>query len=80
MALKALLSNYNQANYAMNNKRRGIAYLVNVMTFAHDERRVGSEVDAEKMRKVLQDLRFQVIEPKNTMRKGIFDEAENSEL
>lgn len=73
---EVMLSSYDQTNYPMNSKSRGIAYLVDIP----DGKSTKSSVDVDRIRKVLQALKFHVIEPKDKTMKCIFDQAEKSEF
>lgn len=77
-APRVLHVDYDRENYRMDNKFRGIAYLINFMDFITDESRIGSLVDVERLTKVLNNLNFRVIEPKNVTKKTIFDTAKQS--
>lgn len=72
---KKLLTSYDQENYPMNSKVRGIAYLININKVKGCKERLGSAVDERKMREVLLKLNFEVEVPKNTKANSILDKA-----
>lgn len=75
-----LLSNFDQEEYDMNHKYRGVAFLINIEDFANEGSREGSQADGLRMKKVLQELKFHIIEPENGTKKSIFDQAGKSEI
>lgn len=75
-----LITDFDQENYHMSHKFRGVAFLINIEDFAQEGSREGSLADGLRMKKVLQELKFLVIEPESGTRKNIFDEAGKSEM
>lgn len=79
--LGILLADYDNENYRMDHKNRGIAIVINVMYFKNDEEkyREGSLKDAERLKKVLKELKFEVIEPRDGKKKTIYNEIRRGE-
>lgn len=65
----------------MDHRNRGIAIVINVMHFKNDEEkfREGSLKDADRLKKVLSELKFEVIEPKDAKKKTIYNEIRRGE-
>lgn len=75
------LTDYDLENYKMNHKNRGVAIVINVLSFDDDgeKHREGSLVDAERLRALLTSLRFEVIEPKDARKKSIIKTIKEGE-
>lgn len=75
------LTDFDLENYKMNHKNRGVAIVINVLSFDDDEEkhREGSLVDAERLKALLTSLKFEVIEPKDARKKSIIKTIKGGE-
>lgn len=68
-----LVSDFDQENYKMDHKNRGIAIIINVVSFKNDEEkyREGSCKDTERLKEILKAMKFEIKEPRDSKKKSI---------